>query len=102
MSSFAQEESFSIFDSGLLPLKSNFFLPVVRRVTICNLERIPNDACGISIEGIKIIIILRRSGDCITALIVIPPKISGFESGEKEMCHSCFEHSPECCTLDID
>jgi len=71
---------------GFLKLKSALLRPVVRRIAIGSEDSNFTRYTAVSIQDIPIVIKLRtQSPGVLYALIVIPPKIFGFEPGEKEV-----------------
>ena len=72
-------------ESTVLPLKSGLLNPRLRRIAITSTNSKWDDSSEIKIKDINFVIRLRVEHDMITALILIPPKLLGFQPGVKDV-----------------
>jgi len=72
-------------ESTVLSLQSGLLKPRLRRIVITSTNSKWDDSSEIKINDINFVIRLRVEHDMITALILIPPRLLGFQPGVKDV-----------------
>jgi hypothetical protein len=72
-------------ESTVLSLQSGLLKPRLRRIVITSTNSKWDDSSKIKINDINFVIRLRVEHDMITALILIPPRLLGFQPGVKDV-----------------